>query len=385
MSWIQSLNNPYGDDKVMAACGLFGVLDTSGGPLSADQAVTAIANMQDRNNGLGGGFAVYGLYPEHADCFAFHVMYMRPGAREEAEAILKERFTLVHREEIPTRPARRIADAPALWRYFLRVDPADDSSEPAEEHVIATVMRVNTGVAGAYVFSSGRDMGVFKGVGYPLDIAEFFRLDEYQGYLWTAHGRFPTNTPGWWGGAHPFAILDWSVVHNGEISSYGTNVRYLEMSGYHCTMQTDTEVVAYAVDLLMRRHGLPIEVAASVLAPPFWSQIERQPEGQRTLHTALRRVYADLLLNGPFTVIIARRGEMIGLTDRIRLRPLTAATKGDLLYLSSEEAAIRLVCPGLERVWTPVGGEPVVGRVGARPGPSAAQEGAVRQVRAVAD
>jgi hypothetical protein len=55
---------------------------------------------------------------------------------------------------------------------------------------------------------------------------------------------------------------------------------------------------------------------------------------------------------------------MIGLTDRIRLRPLTAAIKGDRLYLSSEEAAIRLVSPDLDRVWTPTGGEPVVGRLG---------------------
>jgi glutamate synthase domain-containing protein 1 len=364
VSWIKSINNPYGDDKVMAACGLFGVLDTSGGLLPARQAVTAIANMHDRNNGLGGGFAAYGLYPEHADCFAFHVMYMREGARDETEAILEERFTLVHHEEIPTRPNRRIGEAPALWRYFLRVDPAHDGRGPAEEYVIATVMRINTAVAGAYVFSSGQDMGVFKGVGYPEDIAEFFRLDDYQGYLWVGHGRFPTNTPGWWGGAHPFAILDWTVVHNGEISSYGTNVRYLEMFGYHCTMQTDTEVVAYAIDLLMRRHGLPIGAAASVLSPPFWSHIEREPEGQRALHAALRRVYGELLLNGPFTVIIARRGEMIGLTDRIRLRPLTAAIGGDRLYLSSEEAPIRLVCPQPQLVWTPVGGEPIVGRLG---------------------
>lgn len=384
MSWMQSINNPYGDDKVMAACGVFGVLDTSGRLLPADDAVTAIANMHDRNNGLGGGFAVYGLYPEHADCFAFHVMYMRDGAREETERILKERFILAHEEEIATRPGPSVGGAPILRRYFLRVDPAHDGGTSDEDHVIAAVMRINTGVDGAYVFSSGRDMGVFKGVGYPEDIAEFFRLDEYQGYLWTAHGRFPTNTPGWWGGAHPFAILDWTVVHNGEISSYGTNVRYLEMFGYQCAMQTDTEVIAYAVDLLMRRHGLAIEVAASVLAPPFWSDIDRQPEGRRALHTALRRVYGELLLNGPFTVIIARRGEMIGLTDRIRLRPLTAATKGDLLYLSSEEAAIRLVCPDLERVWTPMGGEPVVGRLGVRPGAAAAQEGTAGRVQAVA-
>ena len=67
------------------------------------------------------------------------------------------------------------------------------------------------------------------------------------------------------------------------------------------------------------------------------------------------------MLNGPFTVVISRQGEMIGLTDRIRLRPLTAAVKGPVLYLSSEESAIRLICPELDRAWMPEGGEPVVG------------------------
>jgi glutamate synthase domain-containing protein 1 len=52
---------------------------------------------------------------------------------------------------------------------------------------------------------------------------------------------------------------------------------------------------------------------------------------------------------------------MIGLTDRIRLRPLTAATKGNMLFLSSEESAIRLICPELDRAWIPMGGEPIVG------------------------
>ena len=47
--------------------------------------------------------------------------------------------------------------------------------------------------------------------------------------------RYPTNTPGWWGGAHPFAMLEYSIVHNGEISSYDANRRYIEMFGYQCT------------------------------------------------------------------------------------------------------------------------------------------------------
>ena len=59
-------------------------------------------------------------------------------------------------------------------------------------------------------------MGVFKAVGYPEDVGYFYRLEEYEAYSWTAHGRYPTNTPGWWGGAHPFALLNYSIVHNGE-------------------------------------------------------------------------------------------------------------------------------------------------------------------------
>ena len=86
-------------------------------------------------------------------------------------------------------------------------------------------------------------------------MGRFYRLDEYAGYCWTAHGRYPTNTPGWWGGAHPFALLDYSVVHNGEISSYDANRRFIEMFGYKCTLQTDTEVITYIADYLLRRQG----------------------------------------------------------------------------------------------------------------------------------
>jgi glutamate synthase domain-containing protein 1 len=251
-----------------------------------------------------------------------------------------------------------------VWRYFLNVIPEKSDGKAPDDYVVDRVMDINTTIHDAFVFSSGKNMGVFKGVGYPEEIADYFRLEEYEGYLWTAHGRFPTNSRGWWGGAHPFSILDWTVVHNGEISSYGINRRYLEQYGYVCTMFTDTEVVAYAIDLLIRKHNLPIEIAAQVFAAPFWSDIERMPEKEQKLARTLRQVYASLLMNGPFTVIIAHNGEMIGLTDRIRLRPLTVGTKGGMLYLSSEESAIRLIEPQLERAYIPMGGEPIIGRLG---------------------
>jgi glutamate synthase (NADPH) GltB1 subunit (EC 1.4.1.13) len=353
------------NEKEIGACSIFGALNQNGERFGGESVIRAMARMHDRSNGLGGGFAVYGLYPMYKDYYAFHLMYENGSleAKKEAEAFLHEHFDVVHDEEIPNTGDSKSPNAPLTWRYF--VTPTERDVIVSEEGYVAQkVVRLNDTIEDAYVFSSGKDMGVFKGVGYPEDVAEYFLLDElYSGYMWTAHGRFPTNTPGSWTGAHPFNLLDQTVVHNGEISSYGTNRRYLEMYGYRCTVHTDTEVLVYATDLLLRRQGLPVEVVSNILAPPTWESIDNREVEERRRLTVQRQVYAPLLMNGPFAVIIARHGEMVGLTDRIRLRPLTAAEGGDMLYLSSEESAIRFVSPKLDKVWAPNGGEPVVGKV----------------------
>ena len=152
-------------------------------------------------------------------------------------------------------------------------------------------MYINTKIDGAYVFSSGKNMGTFKAVGYPEDVGRFYRLDEYEAYSWTAHGRYPTNTPGWWGGAHPFGLLDYTVVHNGEISSYDANRRYIEMFGYKCTLQTDTEVITYIADYLLRRKGLTLNETASVIAAPFWTTIQQKPQREAARLEFLRKAF----------------------------------------------------------------------------------------------
>jgi len=356
-------------------------MDTSGKAFSGDRVFRAMANMHDRGNGLGGGFAVYGLYPDHADAYAFHIMYHSQDGRTQTEQFLDTNFKVHLSEGIPTRERPDITDAPKVFRYFVspqfdRTDPTPPSPDRGglgrgdEDYVVARVLQINSEIDDAFVFSSGKNMGVFKGVGFPEQMADYYRLEEYTGYIWTAHGRFPTNSQAWWGGAHPFCMLDWTVVHNGELSSYGANRAYLETLGYKCTMFTDTEVLAYAIDMIMRRQKLGPEVFARIVAPPLWEEIDRMPPDERELHSALRTVYGGLLMNGPFSIVVANHAQMIAITDRIRLRPLTVATKGEELFFSSEEAAIRLVSPELDEVWTPMGGVPVIGRIGSLPTPA---------------
>ncbi|HZD61057.1 MAG TPA: glutamine amidotransferase family protein [Anaerolineae bacterium] len=351
----------------ISGCGLAGMMSEDGRLMSGEGIIRSMEVLHDRSNGLGGGFAGYGIYPRKKDFYALHVMYDDIKAKEATDVLLDERFDIDSEEVIPTRKSAAIPRGPFLWRYFVkpRVDLADGGLSE-EDYVIEAVMLVNAMITGAFIFSSGKNMGAFKAVGYPEDVGKFYRLDEYEGYTWIGHGRFPTNTPGWWGGAHPFTILDWAIVHNGEISSYGINKRYLEMFGYKCTMLTDTEVVAYLFDLLLRRHNLPLEVACKALAAPFWTDIDRmkgQGSSKGDAYEAIRMIYGGGLLNGPFAIILGHTNGMVGLSDRVKLRPLVAARKDDMLYIASEESAIREVASELDVVWSPKAGEPVVGEL----------------------
>ncbi|MCI9413745.1 MAG: glutamine amidotransferase family protein [Clostridiales bacterium] len=350
-----------GQVRIPSGCAISGVISRSGRLMSGDSIVRSIALMHDRSNGLGGGFAGYGIYPQYKEYYALHLFYDTQQTRTACEKFIDRHFDVVNLSKIPTRKIPEITDEPLIWRYFVRPLPTrlKDSQLGEEEYVVRCVLRVNREIEGAYVFSSGKNMGVFKAVGYPEDVGRFYRLEEYDATCWTAHGRYPTNTPGWWGGAHPFAMLDYSVVHNGEISSYDANRRAIEMYGYTCTLQTDTEVITYLVDYLHRRQGLTWEEVAQVTAAPFWSAIDQMPPAQRVQLCYLRNRFSSLLITGPFSLLIGYRDGLVALNDRLKLRSLVAAEKGDTVYLASEECAIRAIEPDPDSIWSPQGGEPV--------------------------
>ena len=67
-----------GDVRIPSGCAIAGIMDRSGARHGGSDILKSIALMHDRSNGLGGGFAAYGIYPEFAELHAFHVMYEIP-------------------------------------------------------------------------------------------------------------------------------------------------------------------------------------------------------------------------------------------------------------------------------------------------------------------
>ena len=355
-----------GQVRIPSGCAIAAVISKEGKRISGEGIINSMKPMHDRSNGLGGGFAAYGIYPEYKDFYALHMFYDTRATRKDCEVFLKERFEIVKSEIIPTRKIPAITDEPIIWRYFVTPLKSVLASMQLDEKefVARTVMKINTEMNGAYVFSSGKNMGTFKAVGFPEDVGVFYKLDEYEGYSWTAHGRYPTNTPGWWGGAPPFTLLDYSIVHNGEISSYDANRRFIEMFGYKCTLQTDTEVITYIMDYLIRVQGLTLSEAASVIAAPFWSTIENKTDlADKQKHIYLRTLFPSLLVTGPFSIVLGFNGGLMALNDRLKLRSMVVGEKNDKVFIASEEAAIRTMEPDAENIWAPAGGEPVIVKV----------------------
>ena len=105
-------------------------------------------------------------------------------ARKNCEAFLKERFEIIQSEIIPTRKMPSITNKPIIWRYFVAplksVLAARQIDE--KEFVAKTIIKINSQMKGTYVFSSRKNMGTFKAVGYPEDVGVFYRLEEYEGY-----------------------------------------------------------------------------------------------------------------------------------------------------------------------------------------------------------
>ena len=151
-------------EKDVSGCALSGILNEDGTPMSGEEIVRSITVMNERGNGLGAGFAGYGIYPDYADYYAFHLLYSDVKAKDSVEKFLEENFHVEVSERIPTRSVDSIRSPPALWRYFVKprgtLGKLDD-----DELVVQAVMYVNSCIDGAFVMSSGKNMGVFKAVG----------------------------------------------------------------------------------------------------------------------------------------------------------------------------------------------------------------------------
>ena len=62
-----------GQVRIPSGCAVSAVISREGRRMSGQSVIESMKPMHDRSNGLGGGFAGYGIYPEYRDLFALHL------------------------------------------------------------------------------------------------------------------------------------------------------------------------------------------------------------------------------------------------------------------------------------------------------------------------
>ena len=177
------------------------------------------------------------------------------------------------------------------------------------------------------VLSQGRSIEVFKGVGYPDDVAERFNLAGRAGTHAIAHTRMATESAVTTAGSHPFSTgADTCLVHNGSLSNHNRLRTELRRNGESFQTENDSEV------------------AAGYLA---W----RMREGDN-VDDALTHALKDL--DGFYTFAIGTADGFAVLRDPIACKPAVIAETDDWVAMSSEFRAIAtLPDVGHAEIWEP--------------------------------
>ena len=328
--------------KYIDGCGILGILRRDGSnKVPGDLVITAMQPAKPRGAGLGAGFAVFN---DEGGPLRLGVFSQEP-LLEYVDGVVrnwlaKGGFTIV------SSSIRAKLDGIVDLEYVL--DGVDN---------INVLTRIVNGIndelwrngRAGRVYYWGRYVTVFKGVGYPEDIAEAYDISKVSGDLWLAHVRFPTNSPGhlpYW--SHPFSVGNIAVVHNGELSSYGLQATQLSLYlGIQGLVGTDSEVVAYLMHYLVNVVGLGITDSIRLL---IGSDV-----GNDSLSSEVVRKLSWVSLDGPFAIAVGIKTDddlyLIAIADRFKLRPIVVGYDEYNYYVASEEAQIRAISPKV-RVWT---------------------------------
>jgi glutamate synthase domain-containing protein 1/glutamate synthase domain-containing protein 3 len=389
-------------------CGVVGLAASE--PVAGRHLVAPARQMHNRGNGKGGGLAAAGLSPSQMgvspetlrDATLLQIAYLDAGARSEVEqdAILPH-YDLIQARAIPALDDHRQVPGlevkpPEVMCYFVRAKAAAlalfaeenaleglDARQVEDEFVYRQSFLLNRrfyaslGEQRAFVLSHGRDLLVFKIVGYAEQAVAYYQLQDLEAHVWIAHQRYPTKGRVWHpGGAHPFIGLNEALVHNGDFANYHAVATYLRQRNIVPLFLTDTEVSVLLFDLLDRVYGYPLEVTIEALAPTTERDLQLVSSEKQRLYKAVQATHLHASPDGPWFFIIARsrpdegKHQLLGITDTSMLRPQVFALhegKLQIGLIASEKQAIdaaleslaaedERVCPVADRYWNARGG-----------------------------
>lgn len=342
-------------------CGVIGMASSE--QVAARHMLQSLMQMRNRGNGKGGGIAAVGLVAKELGVseevllkdYLLAIAYLKPGVREQLEQeYIYSVFDVDHvRYESHIEDYRSIdgldVRPPEVYQYFVRImgdkleafinehglqnlpqRTLEDEFVYQNTYKLNTAYYKSTGDTRAFVLSHGKNMLVYKMVGYGDDVINYYQLEDTNAHVWIGHHRYPTKGRVWHpGGAHPFIGMNEALVHNGDFANYASMSEYLAQRNIFQLFLTDTEVSVQVFDLLYRIYDYPLEYVIEALAPTTERDFTLLPTEKQKIYHMLQVTHIHASPDGPWLFLIAQSDteknqpayRLTGITDTSMLRP----------------------------------------------------------------
>ncbi|MEW6571225.1 MAG: glutamate synthase [Nitrospirota bacterium] len=310
--------------------------------------ILALETMKEGHDGSGLGLTLKDLDGEFQDLKGYPILSgicSKNGAKTLDELMDKAGFKLVH-VWIPK--IKHVKGVIPRDHYFARVydyprSYRDKSKREKEDLLMNTrlsLRKIGEPDESIFAFSFYPDVITLKEVGDPLQLAEFFGLDQVdlRARIIFAQGRQNTNYAIYLYACHPFFIQGYCSMTNGENTAF-VPIREFLMSrkfpGY-IGYNSDSEVFTHILHYTVRQLELPLTYYKDVITPLKESEIESRED--RESLKLLKQSLRPLCIDGPNVVIgFTPEGTCFMVHDSKKLRPgVVGGVKGKFALMSEE-------------------------------------------------
>jgi glutamate synthase domain-containing protein 1 len=318
--------------------------------------IIAINTMKEGHDGSGMGLILKNLGGEFEEMKDYPILSgicSKEGIHVLDEYMNKLGFQLRYTWTPKLKPVKGIEKRDYYFArvYDYPVEYKDKSFEEKEDLLLRT--RVALRKMGEHdesitVFSFYPDILTLKEVGDPLQLAEFFGLDNspLKAKIIFAQGRQNTNYAINLYACHPFFIQGYGSMTNGENTAFVPIREFLMSRGFpgYIGYNSDSEVFTHILHYVCKRLGYPLIYYKDIITPLKTSEIEKRQDGEvvKFLKVSLR----PLCIDGPNCVIgFTPDGTCFMVQDSKKLRPGVVGGAKGKYGLMSEECGLDKAIP----------------------------------------
>lgn len=333
---------------------------TSSEYVSPMELAVAMETMKEGHDGSGMGMLLKNLGGEFEELKQYPVLSgicSRDGIELLDEYMNRLGFKLQHAWTPKIRPTRGVQARDYYFaRFYDYPDSYKDKTQAEKEDLLMmtrlALRKMGEKDESIIVFSFYPDVIMLKEVGDPLEVAEFFSLDEdyLKAKIIFAQGRQNTNYSINLYACHPFFIQGYSTMTNGENTAFVPIREFLMSRGFpgYFGYNSDSEVFTHILHYVHRQLGYPLVYYKDVITPLKPEEADRRPDSE-ALHL-MRYSLRRLCIDGPNCVIgVLPDGTCFMVQDTKKLRPGVVGGVKGRVALVSEVCGLDKLVPQRDR------------------------------------